>query len=126
VVYHIGCGDCELMYVGEMERRLSKQIKEHRSSSPVGHHLLYRKHLILKSRIITVTPGIRLVQERCSGVQPSTEIKEGTLYLISTVKSSRHVKLPHRRSHVTTPPSTTDEDIQINVESSCLSSLFCL
>ena len=52
VVYHIKCGDCDYAYVGETERRLSKRIKEHhRSSSPVGHHLIHRKHSISEQDI---------------------------------------------------------------------------
>ena len=47
VVYHIKCGECDVTYVGETERRLSRRIKEHhRDSSPVGHHLKYRNHSI--------------------------------------------------------------------------------
>ena len=45
MVYHIKCGECEASYVGEMERRLSKRVKEHhRSSSPIGQHLEERRH----------------------------------------------------------------------------------
>ena len=52
VVYHIKCGDCDVTYVGETERRLNKRIKEHhRDSSPVGHHLNYRKHSISEQNI---------------------------------------------------------------------------
>ncbi len=45
VVYHITCSDCEVAYVGETERSLKKRLTEHkRSSSPVGHHMIYNDH----------------------------------------------------------------------------------
>ena len=45
VVYHIKCKDCDSSYVGETERALKKRLKEHkRSSSPVGHHMMYNTH----------------------------------------------------------------------------------
>ncbi len=45
VVYHITCSDCDASYVGETERSLKKRLKEHkRSSSPVGHHMIYNEH----------------------------------------------------------------------------------
>ena len=45
VVYKIACNDCTATYVGETERKLNTRFKEHhRSSSPVGHHMEYRRH----------------------------------------------------------------------------------
>ena len=47
MVYKIACNDCTATYVGETERKLNTRFKEHhRSSSPVGHHMEYRRHSI--------------------------------------------------------------------------------
>ena len=55
VVYKIECSDCEATYVGETERSLKKRISEHhRDSSPVGHHMGYRKHSFTQDNVSVV------------------------------------------------------------------------
>ena len=56
VVYKILCKDCPEKYVGETERKLNAMFKEHhRSSSPVGHHMEYRRHSTDEESISVLT-----------------------------------------------------------------------
>ena len=54
-VYQIGCDDCEVIYIGESERKMRVRYKEHhRSSSPVGHHLDFNEHKITEDSMTII------------------------------------------------------------------------
>ena len=63
VEYQLTCHDCEASYIGETERALKQRLKEHKKdSSPVGHHMGYKKHKVDSQNIRIIDRDSRWFQ----------------------------------------------------------------